>query len=74
MARRIPAEPKAALAGVMLETSFARLRVSMAAFSAKRTPSRLFGCLDFVAIVVAVRERCGTEAVHVKETPEPERR
>ena len=35
--------PKTAFAGVMLETSFARLRASMAIFSAERTPSRPFG-------------------------------
>ena len=37
-------EPKAALAGVMLETSFARFRVSIAAFNEERELSRRFGC------------------------------
>ena len=36
--------PKAAFAGVTLETSLARLRPSMAIFNVERTPSRPFGC------------------------------
>lgn len=37
-------EPKTAFAGVMLETSFARFKVSMATFSEESTLSRRFGC------------------------------
>ena len=40
--RRAPTEPKTAFAGVMLETSFARLMASMATLSEERTPSRPF--------------------------------
>jgi hypothetical protein len=42
--RRTLAEPKTALAGVMLEISFARFRASMAMFNIEREPSRPFGC------------------------------
>jgi len=41
--RRTLTVPKTALAGVMLETSFARFKASMAIFSEERTPSRPFG-------------------------------
>jgi hypothetical protein len=37
-------EPKTALAGVMLNASFARFIASMAEFKEERTPSRDFGC------------------------------
>ena len=37
--RRIPTEPNMALAGVALETSFARFMASMAAFSKERALS-----------------------------------
>ena len=50
IARRTQAEPKTALAGVMLEISFARLRVSMATFNAERRPSRSLEGLDVGAI------------------------
>jgi len=61
--------PKTALAGVMLETSFARFRASIAMFSEERAPSRPFGCWDLVAIIdvqgswetVARREGCEEE-------------
>ena len=43
-------EPKTALAGVMLEISFARFEASMSTFKAERTPSRSFGRWEFVAI------------------------
>lgn len=43
MVRRTLTELKTALAGVTLEISFARFRVSMATFKAERTPSRPFG-------------------------------
>ena len=42
--RRTPAAPKTALAGVMLEISFARFRASMAALSKGRGPSGPFCC------------------------------
>jgi len=44
-------EPNTAMTGVMLEASFARLRVSMAAFSEGRAPFCLFGCWDLSVIV-----------------------
>lgn len=44
-------EPKTALAGVMLETSFARFMVSMAVFSEEIAPSRGLGCLELVSMV-----------------------
>ena len=43
MVRRMLTEPKTALAGVMLESSFARFRASIAIFSEERTASRPFG-------------------------------
>jgi len=43
--------PKAALAGVMLEASFARLRKSMATFSEERALPRPFGRWDLAAMV-----------------------
>ena len=51
MARRMATEPKAAFAGVMLATSFARLRPSIATFNVERTPSWPFGrwCLSAMA-------------------------
>ena len=44
MARRILAEPKTALAGVILEASFARFKASMRTFNAEMVPSRSLGC------------------------------
>jgi len=49
--RREPTVIKAALAGVMLETSFARFRTSMATFSEERTPFRPFGRWNSAAMV-----------------------
>ena len=40
MVRRTLTEPKTALAGVTLETSFARFMASIATFNDERTPSR----------------------------------
>jgi hypothetical protein len=40
MTRIALTEPKMALAGVALETSFARFMASMAAFNSERAPSR----------------------------------
>ena len=59
IARTTQAKPKTALAGAMLEISFARFRASMAAFSNERALSRSFSCGEFVAMVVAVREWYG---------------
>ena len=62
IARTTQAKPKTALAGAMLEISFARFRASMAAFSNERALSRSFSCGEFVAMVVAVREWYGAGA------------
>jgi hypothetical protein len=51
--RMTAAEPKTALAGVMLEISFARVKASMNTFKVVTAPSRSFGCWGFVAIVEA---------------------
>ena len=51
MVRRMATEPKTALAGVMLESSLARFRASMAIFREERAESRPFGRWDLVAIV-----------------------
>lgn len=55
------AEPKIALAGVMLETSFARFTVSMAAFSKERASSRRFVRWDF-ASMAEVQDNCENDA------------
>jgi hypothetical protein len=44
-------EPKTALAGVMLDISFARFKVSIVTFSVERAPFRPFGRWEFAAIV-----------------------
>jgi len=51
MVRRMLTEPKTALAGVMLESSFARFSPLMATSSEERTPSHPFGRLDLSAMV-----------------------
>ena len=59
-------EPKTALAGVMLEASFARFKASMAVFNTETTPSCSLGRWDSVFIVeveVAGREPCSAEAM-----------
>jgi len=53
MVRTTLTEPKTALAGVMLEISFARFMASMAAFNGEIAPSRRSGRLDVVAMVEA---------------------
>ena len=55
--RRALAEPNAALAGVILEVSFARLRAPMAVFNEDRAPSCPFDRLDLSAIV-EIRVSC----------------
>ena len=74
MARRILAEPKTALAGVMLEISVARLRVSMATSNAERTPSRPFDCFGLVPVAIietcgGCGERCSAKAVWINPCP-----
>jgi len=62
--RRTPTEPNTALAGVMLESSFARFKPSMATSSEERTPSRPFGRWDLSTMVERnARERCDVKAV-----------
>jgi len=64
--------PKAALAGVMSETSFARFTMSMATFNEERAPSRFLGCWD--SVVIAETRGGGEEAVRrvgCEEEPEP---
>jgi len=62
--------PKTALAGVMLEISFARFMASMAAFNGERAPSRRSGRWDVVVMVeVVARKRCGAQAVRKDQNP-----
>lgn len=49
--RRMLTEPKTVLAGVTLDSSFARFSPSMATSSEERTLSRPFGRLDLSAMV-----------------------
>ena len=49
--RRALTEPKTALAGVMLATSFARFMASIATFNAEMVPSRPFGRSGVAAMV-----------------------
>jgi hypothetical protein len=57
-------EPKTALAGVILEISFARFSASMVTFSAERTPFRRFCRWELEVIVqVAVGGRKLCEAL-----------
>ena len=56
-------EPKTALAGLILEGSFARVVASIAAFKAEITPSRSLGRWDMVSMVetsgrIVRREGC----------------
>jgi hypothetical protein len=73
MARMTPTEPKMALAGVALETSFARFMASMAAFSAERVTSWRFDPRDFVSMVETYGG-CGKAgcAEAVREYPSPD--
>ena len=43
-------DPKTALAGVILEISFARFEASIATFSEERTPPRPFGRWDLISM------------------------
>ena len=49
--RRILTDPKTALAGVILETSFARFMASMAMFNEERVPFCSFGRWGLASIV-----------------------
>lgn len=53
VSRREPTEPKAALAGVMVDLSFARFRVSMGTFSFEKVSPCSFGRWDVEAIIDA---------------------
>ena len=65
--RRALAEPKRALAGVMLDTSFARFRPSMATSREERIRSRPLESLDSMATVETGDcrgKRCGIHKAH----------
>ena len=51
IARTTLTEPKTAFAGVMLETSFARFKASMATFNAEMVPSPPLGRWDLASMV-----------------------
>ena len=55
--RRKLTEPKTALAGAIVATSFVRFKASMAAFNTEIEPSRSLGCLD-PAFMVETRGSC----------------
>jgi len=63
--------PKTALAGVTLESSFARSKAATAAFSEERA-FRCFGCWDFVAMVGSYEK--AVRRVGCEEEPEPQQR
>ena len=69
---RTPTEPKTALAGVILETSFARFTASIAIFNKERASSRRF-CRWESASMVETRGSWEKTALHVgcAEGPEP---
>jgi len=66
-------EPKATVAGVTLEASFARFTMSIATFNEEMTPSCFLGCCDSVAMV-EMRGGCEETVVNAgcEEEPEPE--
>ena len=72
--RATPTEPKTALAGVIVEASFARFKASMAAFNVETAPSRSLGRLEGSAMVVKTEgscgERRGTQAVGKAVNPD----
>ena len=53
--RRILTDPNTALAGVILETSFARFMASMAMFNEEMAPSRPFGRWGLASMVETQR-------------------
>jgi hypothetical protein len=61
-------EPKTALAGVMLEISFARFRASIVTFNVEITPFRAFGRWEFAAIV----ENRGSREEALRKSPNPD--
>ena len=74
---RTAVEPNAAFAGVTLEVSFARLRVSMATFSEEMIPSCPSGRWDSVAMVelkVTAGKRCEVQVVRKNSIPNGDRR
>jgi len=72
MTRRAPTEPKVALACVILESSFARSRASIAPFNEERAPSGPFGCRDFAAMVETQGSRKKMiQHTDCKDEPEP---
>lgn len=70
--RRATTQPKAALACVILEASFARSTASIASFNEKRVPFRPFGRRGSVAMV-EMQGRRKKMAWHTgyKDKPEP---
>ena len=71
MVRRRTTGPKATLAGVMSATSITKLRPSMAAYNAERTPPCSFGRWD---LSIVVETRAGYEkAVRRGGCKEPDR-
>ena len=73
MARRILAEPKTALAGVILETSFVRFKASMTALNAEAVPPHSLDCwvLRSMAETRGGCERIvGVEAVREATSPD----
>jgi hypothetical protein len=73
IARITPTEPKTALAGVILESSFARFKASMAAFNDEIVLSRPLGRWDSASMVetqVVAREVCGVKLEGCEEGSE----
>ena len=64
--RRMLAVPNAALAGIILETSFARFRASIATFSEEGTPSRPFGRWK-LAVMGETQGSCKRAAQRIRE-------
>jgi len=70
--RRTLTVPKTALAGVTLETSFARFRASMAIFSEERAPPCPLGRWESVAMVeIPGRYEDAMRREGCEEEPEP---
>ena len=68
-------DPKTALAGVMLEISFARFEASIATFSEERTPPRPFGRCDLISMTqvkAVARTRREVEGVNEDANPNKE--
>ena len=66
--------PKTALAGVIVEISFARFMASIVAFNAETIPFLPLGCRDLVSMVEtrgSCERRYGVEAV--RKVPNPNR-